>query len=141
MGGVENLANAIVVQAANDYRAALRNQYTDADIPPESVLSEVERFFHSAWYELLTKQDPDRLISLLKKEYNDGLLLIAEGNKALGEEIGKEYAFVCPLCHSDEATVIKTKNKYRTKTGVSIPLWNKYHCENCHTTENREVFE
>jgi len=63
----ENLANAIIVQAAKDYLKALRilkkyPKYTDA----LARKKEIERFFHSEWYKHLTNINADYLISQLE---------------------------------------------------------------------------
>lgn len=67
--GYTKLGNAIILQAVKDYRDALRtlrrNPYhNDAN----STKNEVERFFHSQWYGMLTSIDPDMLIRKLKEE-------------------------------------------------------------------------
>jgi len=54
----ENLANAIVLQAVKDYRL------TD----DEAELVEIERFFRSDWFGVLTDVDPEYLIRRLRKE-------------------------------------------------------------------------
>jgi len=54
----ENLANAIVLQAVKDYRL------TD----DEAELAEIERFFRSDWFGVLTDVDPEYLIRNLRKE-------------------------------------------------------------------------
>ena len=54
----ENLANAIILQAAKDYRL------TD----DEQQLQEIERFFRSGWFGVLSKVDPELLIKELRKE-------------------------------------------------------------------------
>ena len=58
MNPYENLANAIVLQAVKDYRL------TD----DEAELAEIERFFRSDWFGVLTDVDPDYLIRRLRKE-------------------------------------------------------------------------
>ena len=63
MNPYENLANAIVLQAVKDYRL------TD----DEAELAEIERFFRSDWFGVLTDLDPDYLIDRLQREVqNDG---------------------------------------------------------------------
>ena len=57
------LANAIIVQAAKDYRKALRQlrrnpRYETA----RNEKNDVERFFHSEWFNFLTDADPDYLL-------------------------------------------------------------------------------
>jgi hypothetical protein len=54
----ENLANAIILQAVKDYRL------TD----DEQQLQEIERFFRSGWFGVLSKVDPEFLIKELQKE-------------------------------------------------------------------------
>ena len=58
MNPYENLANAIFLQAAKDYRQ------TD----DEQQLQEIERFFRSGWFGVLSKVDPEFLIKELRKE-------------------------------------------------------------------------
>lgn len=63
-----NLANAIIVQAAKDYRKALRqlkrNPKYDA---AKNTKNEVERFFHSEWFRFLTDADPDYLLDRITR--------------------------------------------------------------------------
>ena len=65
-----NLGNAIIVQAANDYRNALDGKSYCAK-PPEWVIKETEKFFHSSWYKMLTKIDGDFIIEQLHREHNE----------------------------------------------------------------------
>ena len=58
MNPYEELANAIVLQAVKDYRL------TD----DEAELAEIERFFRSGWFGVLSKVDPVYLIRNLRKE-------------------------------------------------------------------------
>ena len=58
MNPYENLANAIILQAVKDYRL------TD----DEQEFQEIERFFRSGWFGVLSKVDPEYLIRQLRKE-------------------------------------------------------------------------
>ena len=58
MNPYEELANAIVLQAVKDYRL------NDG----EQELASIERFFRSGWFGVLTRIDPEMLISKLRKE-------------------------------------------------------------------------
>ena len=65
----ENLANAIILQAVKDYRMALkslkanpRNRTAMAD------KDEIERFFRSDWFSVLTRVDGEMLIRSLQME-------------------------------------------------------------------------
>ena len=58
MDPYQALANAIVEQAVKDYRMT--------DDPDE--MAELEAFFRSEWYGVLTSLDPELLISRLRKE-------------------------------------------------------------------------
>lgn len=65
----ENLANAIVVQAANDYREALNALNQNPKYKPAiKNKSELEQFFSSHWFDRLTKVDGEYLLSVLQKE-------------------------------------------------------------------------
>lgn len=58
---IQELANAIVSQACEDYRSALRRKkYTD--------ICDIEDFFRSEWYKMLTTIDGEYLIDKLRKE-------------------------------------------------------------------------
>ena len=58
MNPYEELANAIILQAVKDYRLA----------DDEQELAEIERFFRSGWFGVLSKVDPEYLIKKLRKE-------------------------------------------------------------------------
>ena len=65
----QELANAIVVMAAKDYRHALRIQYRNPDSQTARIkIDEIERFFRSEWYRLLTDVDGEMLIKKLREE-------------------------------------------------------------------------
>lgn len=65
----ENLASAIVVQAANDYRKARRDLNENPGYGPALLdKSDVEQFFRSDWYKMLTNVDGERLLSMLQRE-------------------------------------------------------------------------
>ena len=66
-----DLANAIVEQAAIDYRNALNGVSYDRRYSPESVIKETEKFFRSEWYRTLTNVDGEYLIANLKKEHKE----------------------------------------------------------------------
>ena len=65
----ENLANAIVVQAVKDYRKDLRtlslNPYNRS---AQYECRSIEQFFRSGWFGVLTRLDPEVLITKLKAE-------------------------------------------------------------------------
>lgn len=66
------LANAIIIQAVDDYRCALR---VLRDFPDMSQAvarcKEVEDFFLSDWFSILTEVDGKMLIKRLRKESED----------------------------------------------------------------------
>ena len=69
MNPYEELANAIVLQAAKDYREALGIlRFSPKDKDASISKDEIERFFHSGWFGLLTNINPEMLISRLRKE-------------------------------------------------------------------------
>ena len=63
----ENLANAIILQAAKDYRMALK--CLKANPKNRTALAdEIERFFRSQWFTVLTSVDGEMLIRSLTME-------------------------------------------------------------------------
>lgn len=69
MNPYENLANAIVVQAANDYRKALHDLKKNSKYEPALFMKrDCERFFRSAWFAVLTNLNGETLMDSLKKE-------------------------------------------------------------------------
>ena len=66
---IRELANGIVMQAVTDYRNALKGISYDKKHTPESIINEVENFFHSYYYRLLTKVDADYLLERIRKEH------------------------------------------------------------------------
>ncbi len=65
----EKLANAIVLQAVSDYRAALKKVKKNPKNREaiEGAL-QLEKFFRSEWYQVLTSVDGEYLIDRLRKE-------------------------------------------------------------------------
>lgn len=70
-----DLANAVIEQAANDYRRALDGKGLSVDgkcpIPPEDVIKEVERFFRSQYFRMLTKVNGEYLLDQLNREHEE----------------------------------------------------------------------
>lgn len=64
----ENLANAIVAVAADDYRTALKEKN-------ETLKKSLEDFFFSDWYKVLTNIKPEFLIKMLQLE-SDGEAIV-----------------------------------------------------------------
>lgn len=65
----ENLANAIILQAVKDYRMALK--CLKANPKNRTALAdkdEIERFFRSQWFTVLTSVDGEMLIRSLTME-------------------------------------------------------------------------
>jgi hypothetical protein len=65
----EMLANAIILRAVRDYRDSLKKlKKYPKNKSALYTKREVERFFHSDWYALLTAVDPEVLLAKLKRE-------------------------------------------------------------------------
>ena len=65
----EKLANAIILQAVKDYRAAkkkLKKQPTNKDA--EIMIKDTERFFRSDWFTALTDVDGEVILRKLQEE-------------------------------------------------------------------------
>lgn len=69
MNPYRELANAIVIQAANDYRKALRDLKKNSSYEPALIMvGDCERFFKSSWFSFLTELNGEVLMNDLKKE-------------------------------------------------------------------------
>ena len=65
----ERLANAIVLQAASDYRRdlkKLKKNPQNRDVMNDAL--QIEKFFHSPWYQVLTTVDGEFLLQKFRKE-------------------------------------------------------------------------
>ena len=68
----ESLANAIVLQAVADYRAALKKiKRNPKNKEAISEALQIEKFFRSQWYQVLTSVDGEYLIRKLQKEASE----------------------------------------------------------------------
>ena len=66
--GMEDLSNAIILQAVKDYRSALAGGSVNGR-DSKSVIEECERFFQSEWFNSLTKIDSNYLMKNIRKEF------------------------------------------------------------------------
>ena len=81
----QRLANAIVQQAAHDYRVALRGLQLDSNsISSMHKAHEVELFFRSEWQMALTKLDGEYLIEQLRKESSQSEPIRGNKNNSFG---------------------------------------------------------
>ena len=92
MNPYKNLANAIILQAAKDYRL------TD----DEQQLQEIECFFRSGWFGVLSKVDTEFLIKELRKEKQNARTLDMRIKSKLQQiESLNELATSCTIVYSD----------------------------------------
>ena len=65
----ERLANAIVLQAASDYRRNLKKlKKNPQNREVLNAVMQIEKFFRSSWHQVLTTVDGEFLIQKLRKE-------------------------------------------------------------------------
>lgn len=65
----ESLANAIILQAVNDYRAARKKLETHSkEKEAKLMIQDCESFFRSGWFTVLTSIDGPALLRKLKEE-------------------------------------------------------------------------
>ena len=65
----ENLSNAIILKAVEDYRKARKRVRTFPDQKAaQATIREVEKFFRSWWFAQLTDIDGEMLVERLRKE-------------------------------------------------------------------------
>ena len=64
------IAKGIIVQAADDYRNALDGRGYE-NRTAEYAVKEIERFFRSSYFRMLTKVNGEYLIEQLKREHEE----------------------------------------------------------------------
>ena len=69
--GYENLAIAIVAQAVDDYRRLLRGKRIIDKCKLNVTIKNLEEFFLSDWFHLLTNVDGQTIINKLRREYEN----------------------------------------------------------------------
>lgn len=70
MNGYEELANAIILQAVKDYRESLRLlSMNPNDKSAKRDQRNIERFFRSEWFSILTDLNGELLLKKLKEEF------------------------------------------------------------------------
>ena len=79
----ERLANAIVLQAVSDYRVALKKiKAHPKNREAISEALEIEKFFRSGWYSILTDVDGEYLIRRLQDEIRQSESIRGRKNKS-----------------------------------------------------------
>ena len=81
----ERLANAIVLQAVTDYRVALKK--IKANPRNKDAINEalqIEKFFRSGWYSVLTSVDGEYLIKRLQEEVRQSESIRGRKHKPIG---------------------------------------------------------
>ena len=79
----ERLANAIILQAVSDYRVALKKikaNPRNRDAIDEAL--QIEKFFRSSWYGVLTDVDGEYLIKRLQDEVRQSESIRGRKNKS-----------------------------------------------------------
>lgn len=65
----ERLAEQIIIRAAKDYRNALKRLYKYPENPTAlATKEEIEMFFYSQWFTVLTKVNPNVIIKGIQEE-------------------------------------------------------------------------
>ena len=66
--GIEDLSNAIILQAVKDYRIALAGGSVNGR-DSQTVIADSERFFQSEWFNVLTNADGMIIMASIRKEF------------------------------------------------------------------------
>lgn len=115
----EKLANAIIMQAADDWRYARRRlwnstyDYTErANLRFVEIIKDCESFLRKNRY--IESCVGESVLNHIKEEFENGERLVEAGNKALS--VGaKKAEYICPVCGrtaSVKVTVYNAKNLY-----------------------------
>lgn len=134
LDGCVALANAIVAQAMEDYRAAIRGMWDGDCRSCEEVMNEIVKFVHSKYFSILTKINGDYIIKQLQDEYANGEKLVDCGDR-LSLIPGKPVEYTCPNCGGTATVVLSSRNTYG-----SVYYNKSYTCANCKTSETRHFY-
>jgi hypothetical protein len=75
VSGYEALANAIIIQAAKDFKAAYkRMKRFPNDGRAQEEVREITKFFCSQWFEMLSDVDGPTLLKKMKDEIDSGIV-------------------------------------------------------------------
>ena len=108
----ENLANAIIVASADDYRFALDKLCEDPDNKKANILKEeVVKFFRSQWFKALTNVDGNYLLKKIREEIL--------GDKKMDVIL---YTTGCPQCNVLKQKLDETGVKYTAVTDTKVML-------------------
>ena len=73
MSGYQALANAIIIQAAKDFKAAYkRMKRFPNDSRAQDEVRDITKFFCSQWFEMLSDVDGPTLLRTIKDEIDAG---------------------------------------------------------------------
>lgn len=92
----ERLAEQIIIRAAKDYRNALKRLFRHPENPTAlATKNEIERFFRSKWFQVLSDVDPNVLIKGIKAKARQEIIeakIKEEKKQAKAEEKKEESA-------------------------------------------------
>ena len=119
----QNLANAIVQQAARDYAQAI----VDND---EGMTSSCERFFSGGWCTQLTSLDGVLIMHQVRKGAEEYKALM--GKVKMDTQWKKAFtAFKCPICGANvRGRVVKGVNKFGRHRRI-VQYFNQLKCSFC----------
>ena len=90
--GIAILCSAIALQAANDYRQAMKRlKVAPDDLTAQGRIIEVEQFFRSAYFQTMVDCDPEYIIEGLKKETNSGNKRAPYGPRKRNDYLGAAH--------------------------------------------------
>ena len=127
MQNEELLTDAIVEQAADDYRKAFMGYQVESTRPADYTMSELDKFFHSEWYRQLTNINGDwlmqkirideleNLLSLYKRFigsiYEKSITLTFREKVRESKKVKPVKADISPLFIEDFMNVLRTQEK------------------------------
>ena len=100
----QDIGNAIVEQAADDYRNALHG-ISYCNKSPEWVIKDAERFFRSKYFKTLTTLNGESLIQMLQAEYREkkGLIMKVTLVQATANPV-ETIAQIAGICYDSNPT-------------------------------------
>ena len=122
--GYRDLADAIILQAVDDYRRLLQNKRPTARDYGKSSIAEIENFIKSEYYRILTNIDGKRLMKKLQKEANQMKLKSENGNVTFIMRAGKDKV-KSQMSAKEVSKLINSSNDV-VETATEIIVDDKY---------------
>lgn len=128
----EDLANAIVAQAARDFAQAIVNN-------DEAEMKSLISFFASKWYQMLTNANPEYILRKMREGAERFKFMADCAFEDLHKLVDRpRYMFVCPICGGN--VKLRSTSKISTTFPYYQYFYNRLKCTTCELEANQWIY-